>query len=44
MLDFLSNAKTISLAATGGYPGLNPTTKESGVVANPTKTQGSSSL
>jgi len=37
----LSNAKKINLAATGGYPSLSPTTKESGVVANPTKTQGS---
>jgi hypothetical protein len=36
----LSKAKTISLTATGGYPGLSPTIKESGVVANPTKTEG----
>jgi len=36
----LSNAKKINLAATGGYPDLSPTIKESGVVANPTKTQG----
>jgi hypothetical protein len=36
----ISNAKTISLAATGGYPGLSPTIKESGVVANPTRTEG----
>jgi len=40
----MSNAKKISLAATGGYPGLNPTTKESVVVANPTQTQGSSKI
>jgi hypothetical protein len=36
----ISNAKTISLAAAGGYPGLSTTTKESTVVANPTETQG----
>jgi hypothetical protein len=36
----LSKAKTISLTTTGGYPGLSPTIKESGVVANPTKMEG----
>jgi hypothetical protein len=36
----ISNAKTINLAAAGGYPGPGTTTKESTVVANPTETQG----
>ncbi|GBU28272.1 hypothetical protein R84B8_01830 [Treponema sp. R8-4-B8] len=35
-----SKTKIISLAAIGGYPDLRPTIKESGMVANPTKTQG----
>ncbi len=40
----ISKAKIISLAATGGYPDLNPITKESGMVASPIKTQGSTTV